>query len=548
MEEDGAHGRRTFLKAAGSAAAAVSVAGCIGGGNDGGGDGPSGTIQYTRGSGSQTLDIHNTTSGEVAKVTNQIYDKLIEFKPGKNQIKDGLAKEYNFDGKTATLTLREGVKFHNGEEFTAQDFKATYRRFTDSNYKHYPGVENVSAYAGITFGKVKSVTVKGDYKLEFQLKQKYAPFLRNLAIFAAGVLSKKEIESKTKFSTNAVGTGPFKLEEYKDSGNRILLSYNENYWGKGPKVEKVVFNTVGENSTRAQKLINGGTQLIDGVDAEAANQIKKSDGVELKQFKGANTGYMALNMARFEPFRKKKVRQAMNYAIDTEVIVNKIFAGFAEQSSHPLPKNILGYNKNLDPYPHDPKKAKQLLKEAGHGGGLEFELATFKNPRPYIPSPVDAAQQVRTDLGKVGVSITINQMSWDPFLNYTTSGKHDACFLGWMVDNGDPDNFYYSLLHPGVKSPPNKDWVSFDTKGYNTTNASAWANKKFMDTITEAQKISNDKTKRGKRYHEAGKITHEEAPWVFLNHADELRGVASSVSEYTPAAIGGPFLRLISVK
>ncbi|RRJ28909.1 ABC transporter substrate-binding protein [Halocatena pleomorpha] len=551
METDGTHSRRTFLKAAGATMATVSVAGCTGSPKDtssGGGDGPSGTLMYSRGARNSTLDIHVTTSGEDVKVTNQIYDKLIDFKPGQNQITGSLAKEYTLDGTTASLTLREGVKFHNGDEFTAQDFEATYRRLTDPEYKHYIGKKNVSAYSNIVFGQIKSVSVVGDYELEIELTKKFAPFFRNLAIFAGGVLPKSEIESGTDFSTTAIGTGPFTLDQYEQNGRQIRLRANENYWNDGPEVSKVIFSTVGENSTRVSQLISGKTHIIDGIDPDGVSRIENNDGVSVQQKVGLNVGYLALNMERMKPFRKKSVRKAMNYAINTKVIVEEIFSGLATQSSQPIPESVMGYNENIDPYPHDPQQAKTLLKEAGHGNGFNMELAVFKNPRPYIPSPIQTAEQVKSDLSAVGINAEISQMSWEPYLEYTQTGKHDACFLGWNTDNGDPDNFYYPLLHPAVESPDGQDWVSFDTDGYQTTNASGWANQEFMSSVEEARSITGSVQEREGLYREAGKLAHDEAPWVFLDHTNVLRGVSNSVSDYNVSAVGGPFLRTVSVE
>lgn len=551
MEADGIHSRRTFLKATGATVATVSVAGCTGSPKDNStsdGSGPSGTLTYSRGAGNTTLDIHVTTSGEDVKVTNQIYDKLIDFKPGQNQITGSLAKNYDLNGTTASFTLREGVKFHNGDEFTAQDFKATYRRLADPKYEYYIGKKNVSAYANIAFGQIKSVTVAGDYELNIESTEKFAPFFRNMAIFAGGVLPKSEIESETDFSTNAIGTGPFKLDKYQNSGRRIRLVANENYWGDGPKVKQVIFNANGENSTRVSQLLGNETDIIDGIGSEGISRIKNNNGVSLKKKTGLNVGYLALNMERVKPFRKKKVRQAMNHAINTKVIVNEIFSGLATQSSQPIPEAVMGYNENIDPYPHDFKKARTLLQEAGYGDGFDIELASFKNPRPYIPSPLQAAEQIRSDLTQVGINAEINQMSWDPYLEYTQTGKHDACLLGWNSDNGDPDNFYYPLLHPAVESPDGKDWVSFNTDGFQTTNASAWANQKFMSMVEEARTTTGGVQKREQLYKELGTLTHDEAPWVFLDHAKVLRGVSNRVSGYDVAAVGGPFLHTVSVE
>ena len=575
MSSDNGTDRRSFLKAAGGAAAAATVAGCLGGGGGGGnggggggngngsggggggnGGGSGGTLVYARGSHSATLDPQNTTSGEDAKVTNQIYDQLIMFKPGESSLRSGLATDYSLDGTTTKLTLRKGVKFHNGEEFTASDFKATYRRFTDENYQYYPSADGetpyISGYGPFTLGDwVKSVKTNGKYDMEIELTQKYAPFLRNLAMFASSVHSEKAIKEKgKKLAKEPVGTGPFELDTLDDSNERILLTKNGDYWGNGPKVDEVVFNTIGQTSTRGQAVVEGEADIIDGLDAETSQQVKGSDGASLEQTDGINVGYMAFNMARVEEFRKKKVRLAISHAINTKAIVDDIYRGFAQQASQPIPPNLLGHNESLNPYPQDTEKAKQLLSEAGVGDGFSFELSTFKNPRGYNPSPIQTAEQVKSDLNKIGINVTINQMSFDPFLNYTDQGKHDACFLGWYTDNADPDNFCYALLHPQVEKseiPQGQDWVSFDTEGFNTLNVAAWANEEYMDLTEQGQKAYQDAERR-KLYKQAAKIARDEAPWVFIDNAKELRGVSNRVSGYTVSAIGGPYLNRLSVQ
>ena len=559
-------GRREFLKTAGAGAAAVSIAGCLGDGGSGGGGGSSGngsggsggggggsgeTLVYSRGSHSATLDPQNTTSGEDVKVTNQIYNQLVQFVPGKTELESGLATEYNLEGTTATMKLREGVQFTNGEEFTASDFVATYKRFTQPSYQYYPGDDYISAYGAFTLGDwVKSVNSNGKYDLTIELNQKYAPFLRNLAMFATSVLSEKAIEEKGDvLAREPVGTGPFKLDQLDDSGQRIKLSRNNNYWGQGPNVDSVIFTTIGENSTRAQALGQGEADVVDGLGTQSSKQVRSSDSAELVSKQGINTGYMAFNMARKEQFRDKRVRQAISYAIDTQAIVENVFEGFAVQASQPIPSNLFGYNDDLDPYPHDPQKAKSLLQEAGQGSGFSFELATFQNPRGYNPSPLQAAETVRSNLGEVGITVNINQQAFDPFLEYTAQGKHDACFLGWYTDNADPDNFYYALLHPGVSRdqiPQGQDWVPFDTEGFNTLDVAAWANPEFMRVVEEAQRVYGE-SERATRYQQAAQIAHDEAPWVFMDHAKELRGVSNRVQGFTLAPIGGPYLNIVSL-
>ncbi len=548
--------RRSLLKAAGGAAASASVAGYVDTGSaedvqQGDGQQGGGTLTYARGNDSGTLDPQNTTSGEDVKVTNQIYDRLIEFEPGQSSLIEGLATEWSLDGQQATVTMREGATFHNGDECTVDDFIATYRRFTDSNYEYYPGDEYVSSYGPFTLGNwVSGVEKNGDYEMTIQLEQRYAPFLRNLAMFASSVLSEQAIQERgTDLSQNPMGTGPFVFENWDQGNQRIRLSANQNYWGQGPNVDEVVFTAIGSNTTRAQTLVSGGANIIDGLGAQAAQIVDQSENAELLEKQGINIGYLAFNMARVEAFRDKRVRQAISYAINTEAIVNTIFRGIAVQASQPIPSNVFGYNEELDPYPHDPQQAQQLLNDAGYGDGFTFELATFQNPRAYNPSPIQAAQTVKSNLEQVGITVNINQQPFNPFLNYTSSGKHDACFLGWMTDNADPDNFYYALLHPGVSQdqvPQDQDWVSWDTEGLNTLDVAAWANTEFMDVTERAQQTYN-REERADLYRQAAEIAHEEAPWVFMDHAKELRGVGSNVENFVVAPIGGPFLKQVSL-
>ncbi|MFB6154048.1 MAG: ABC transporter substrate-binding protein [Halodesulfurarchaeum sp.] len=568
--------RRNFLKAAGGATVAATLAGCAGGGGEEtptatetstpGEETPTATetstpgeettvLTYSRGNGSGTLDPQNTTSGEDVKVTNQVYDTPIGFKPGTTQLTQGLAKSWNLSGTTATLTFREGVKFHNGDELTAGDFVATYRRFTDPDYEYYPGQGYTSAYAAFTLGSwIDTISTPSKYKVEMQLSQKYAPFLRNLAMFASSVLSETAIKNRGKgLQSHPVGTGPFQFVRWNTGNQRIRLEANPDYWGEGPHVDEVLFTAITSNTSRAQTLVTGGADIIDGLGAQSSQIVENASNSTLKSIPGINVGYMAMNMAVFEPFRDKKVRQAINYAINTKAIVNTIYRGIAQQASQPITEAVLGYNEDIDPYPYDPEKARSLLDEAGYTGDSRFgfELSTFQNPRTYNPSPIQAAQTVKSNLSEVGIEVTINQMPFNPFLSYTSSGKHDACFLGWMTDNADPDNFYYALLHPQLPEedlpPEGQNWVdAWGDSDFNTLNVSAWAHSEYMQLVEEGQTTYDPKV-RAQKYRQAAQIFHEQAPWVTIDHAKALRGIRNNVQNFVVAPISGPFLNRVTL-
>ena len=570
MSGDGVD-RRDFLKAAGGAAATASVAGCTGNGGD---DGGGGTLVYARGDHPTNYDPQQTTSGEVAKVTNQMFDTLIQFEAGSGgALEEGLASDWSLEGETVTLTLKEGITFHNGEAFTAEDFKATFRRFTDAEYDYYLGDTNRSGYGPFTLGNwVESVDASDDYEMELSLTQKYAPMLRNLAMFASAVLSKAHIESlgeapavpegdetptednpQIELGTEPIGTGPFEFDNLNNSDQRVRLAANDDFWGPGPNVDEVVFKTVTQNSTRVQEIINGSSHITDNLDADGFQEAQDAGTAELKRKNGINQGYMAMNMARKEEFRDRNVRLAVSHAVNTEVIVNDIYQGFAAQSDQPTPPDVTGHNDDLEPYPTDKEQAEELLAEAGYEDGFELELATFSNPRGYNPSPIQTANQVRSDLEDIGLTVNINQFEeFTPYLSYTSEGRHDACFLGWYTDNADPDNFLYVLCDPKVDIeavPDGQDWVSFDTEGYSTLNVSGWANTEFMEMVRDAQG-TYDNDERESTYEEANKLVHDEAPWVFIDYAETLRAVNEQVvaDSYTVSSVGGPYLNTVELQ
>ena len=547
MIESNQSSRRSFLKTVGGAAAVAtttSLAGCSGSGG-GGGDG-GGTLRYGRSAHSETLDPQNTTSGEVSKVTNQIYDGLVDFEPGEAAITESLATEWSMDGTNVSLTLREDATFDDGSNFTAEDFVATYRRFVDEEYEYY--FENASVYGPFTLGNwIEEVSADGDYSVTVTLTQPYAPFLRNLAMFAAVVLPRSGIEGDTDFSTEANGTGPFQLDELDNANGRIRLTPNDEYWGDGPSLSELLFIERGQNSTRAQALVEDELEIIDNLGPDTIATVEDADNTEIARGQGINIGYMAFNMSRVEEFRDARVRRAISLAIDTQSIVEEVYDGIATEADQPCPPALFGYSDDIDPYPRDVDQAQSLLEEAGYEDGFSFELTTFQNARGYNPAPLPTAETIRTNLADVGIEVTIDDRQFSDYLTYTGEGNHDASLSGWYTDNADPDNFYYVLLHPQVEASDGQDWVDWDTDGFNTSNRSAWANQEYMDLVEEAQRTA-DQSARADLYHQAAQIAHDEAPWVYLDYADEIRGVSSRVSGYTVAAIGGPFLHLVEVE
>jgi peptide/nickel transport system substrate-binding protein len=475
--------------------------------------------------------------------------------PGTTNITEGLATGWTLEGTTLRFELREGVTFHNGEEFTADDVVATIRRYIDPSYEHHPGEEYITGSGNQEIGQYLSDggwTVEDDYTVSFELGAPFAPLLRNWASYNEPMYSKKAIEEKGKgLSTEPVGTGPFQLKNWDQGNKRLRLEANDNYWGEGPKVDEVLFRVIPQNTTRAQALDSGDIDIADGLSPQAIRIIESSSNAKMFGVEGLNTGFLAPNMAQREEFRNKKVRQAMNYAVDTKAIANTIFEGIAVPSSQAIPPTLWGHNDDLDPYPNDPERAEQLLAEAGFDDGLSFEISVMTNPRPYMPAPVQMAEVVKSNLAEVGIDVTLNKFPWGEYISHILAGKHEACFLGHFAVSPDPSFFAHVLLHPQIdreKVPENQDWIPWDTEGYNKFGMNAWANKEYMRMVEEAQQ-TYDQNERTNLYEEAMAFAHEEAPWVFIDHAKYLRGVHNRVGGWVPdQQITGPFLWLVSVE
>jgi len=573
----GNSGRRSFLKAAGGAVVTTALAGCSGDNpaetdtdsNTDSGDSDSdsteseseqqsqgGTLTYARANSSKTLDPQQGRSTEDSKVQNQIFDTLTEMKPGTAELKAGLATEWEVvDETTIRFKLREGVSFHNGEELTADDVIATYRRYADPDYEYYLGDSLVSA-AELVYTAVEDVEVDGDYSVLTSLSRPFAPVLNNFAQYHFGIfpasLIKEAGDQQGNLGEEPVGTGAFQFDNWNKSNQTVRLKAFDDYWGDGANVDEVVFEVIKSSSSRAQTLDTGGADVIDGLGQQSMQLVRGSDNAEMLRKPGLNFGFMSMNMTEVEAFRDDRVRAAFNHAIDTETIVSEIFGDLAQPASQSLPEPMTGHNEDLELWPYNPEKAQQLLEEAGHTD-LELELTVMTNSRPYIPAPQPLSNTIKSYLEEVGVTININRMAWSPMLKYTLGEiNHELCFLGWSSVSGSPNDLTYPLFHPGVSPeevPEGQNWVSKEKimEERNSNTVTGWANKEYMRLIEEAQ-ASYDTSVQEENYSQAMKILHDSPCDVMLTHASLQVGVHNRVNNYTQAAVKGPFLDLVSLE
>ena len=489
-----------------------------------------GTLIFGRGGDSTSLDPSRTTEGETFKVTKNIFETIVDFEEGGTEIVPGLAHDWDVaeDGLTYTFHLEEGVKFHDGTDFNAEAVVKNFERWAGGNAEQFPYYNSMfGGFEGDEGHVIESVTAEDDNTVVFKLKRPQAPFLKNLAMdmFAIASPTAYEEQGDDEFERNPVGTGPFKFVEWKPNDS-ITIEKNEDYWQDGlPKLDKVVFRSIPDNSARLNALLAGEIDLADGINPSDGDAIESNDDLQLIERPSMNVGYLGLTVTR-EPFDNKLVRQAMNYAIDKQAIIDTFFEGRADIAVNPMPPSIEGYNEDIEGYEYDPEKAKELLEEAGYGDGFEMELWAMPVPRPYMPDGQKVAELMQKNLADIGVTAEIVSHEWATYLELAEKGDADAFMLGWTGDNGDPDNFLYVLL---------------DEDNIGSNNYTYFKHDEMHDLFIEAQ-TEVDQEKRNELYKKAQEIIHEEAPWVPIAHSTPLLGATKDLSGLVPHPTGSDLL------
>ncbi|MGB9847359.1 MAG: ABC transporter substrate-binding protein, partial [Desulfotomaculales bacterium] len=282
----------------------------------------------------QTLDPSRACDYASARVTANLYEGLVKFRPGSLEIEPALAKEWEIsaDGLTWTFHLRPGVTFHDGTPFNAQAVKFNVDRLLNKK----------DAYGQLVYGMVEAVEATDELTVRFRLKFPYAPFLNNLALFfAAPVISPEAVKKYGDgLATHPVGTGPFFLEKW-EKGKEIILAANPSYWGTKPAAGRIVFRLERDSRKRAALLLNGRADVIDASPEEIPSLSAK--GCQIWRITGPDVSYLGFYTNK-KPFSDAAVRQAACRAIDNERLVRELFGNMAVPASGPLPPDTLGYD------------------------------------------------------------------------------------------------------------------------------------------------------------------------------------------------------------
>ncbi len=464
----------------------------------------------------KSLDPGTVTAVNDFRILMNMYDGLVRYKNGSLEIEPSLATSWsiNEDGTEYTFELRNDVKFHDGTDFDAADVKFNFDRMLDENHPyHNTGPFPLSFF----FSAIETVEAVDADTVKFKLKNPYAPFLSNLAYPTGLIVSPEAVEKQgIEFGRNPVGTGAFKFAQW-ESNAKVVLVRNEHYWEGAPALEAVVFRPITDANTRVAEMLSGGLDIMVEVAPDSVAQFQGS-GYNLLEQAGPHLWFLILN-TKEGPFADKRVRQAVNYAIDKKTLVEQVLQGTAQVASGPTPPAFSwAYNESLQPYPYDPAKAKQLLKEAGQENAtLTFYVTEGGSG---MLDPISMGTAIQADLAKVGLKVKIETYEWNTFLgkvNPGLEGKADMAEMAWMTN--DPDTLPFLALRTEA-------WP--DKGGFN----SGYYSNLEVDKLLDAARKSTDQAERAKLYKEMQVIVQDDAPWAFIANWKQNAATTDSVKGF----------------
>lgn len=507
------------------------------------------------------LNVGDTASHDVAY---NIYNGLVAYRASiKNKgesltdIVPDLAEKWTVskDEKTFTFYIRKGVKFHNGRELTADDIKYNIERIANPKnaskglwtLRALPikGIEKFQQDAkdGKKDLNLEGVKIKDSYKVEITLEKSIPFALHVLAMSYYLIAPKEEIEKWGKdFTFHPIGTGPFKFKEW-NKGKEIILEKNTEYFEKGlPHLDKLVYEIIPSNIIRFGRFENGQLEHIDNASIPSSrfeslindprwnplgtDKIREietiQDTSETLILKKPNLSSEYLGMdTKSELFSDKNVRKAINYAIDKQKIVDRVYNGRRVISTGILPKGFPGFDEKREvPYPYDPDKALELLNKAGwkdsnndgilDKDGKKFTVSLWFNQREELSA---LCSSVQADLSDIGIDIETRALQWSPYVEKIR--KNEAIFYryAWMADYPDPDNFL---------------WTLFSSDNLGGDNNTRYSNPQVDKLLNQARSIT-DWNKRVDLYRKAEEIIIDDAPWVFVDNEVSYKVVQSYV-------------------
>ncbi len=466
----------------------------------------------------KSMDPHVVTAVNDFRILVNVYDGLVRYKSGTLEVEPALAEswEISADGLTYTFNLRDGVRFHDGTPFNAEAVKFNFDRMLDESHPfHDTGPFPLSFF----FGSIASTDVVDELTVRFTLSDPYGPFLSNLAYPTGLMVSPTAVETHgAEFGRNPSGTGPFIFSVW-ESNRQVALERNANYWDGAPPLRGVVFRPITDANARVTEMLSGGIDMMVEVPPDNVALFNDDPQFTLHEQAGPHLWFLILNL-REQPFDDVRMRQAVNYAIDKQSLVDNVLQGTATVATGPTPAAFSwAYNDSLEPYPYDPDRARALIAEAGYGDGVEITFYVTEGGSGML-DPVPMGTAIQADLAAVGIDAKIETYEWNTFLgrvNPGLEGKADMAEMAWMTN--DPDTLPFLALRTAAMP---------EDGGFN----SGYYSNPAVDALLEDARRSTDQAERARLYREMQEIVYEDAPWAFIASWKQNAVTTDQVSDF----------------
>ncbi len=461
---------------------------------------PRGELVVCQGAEVNSLDIARHISIVDINYSHQVFDMLY-LRDGQGNPQPRLAVSHKLINETTwEFKLRRGVKFQNGTVMTAKDVKFSIDRMTDPQSK---------VFFAPFYATIQEVKVLDDSTIQIVTKSPDPLLLKrlshNIFILPSDLVKEQGAEA---FFQHPIGTGPFKFVSWVRN-DRMIFEANEAYWEGTPKVKRVIFRPVPEVATRIAELQTGNADIIVNVPPFLVPQVKDSPIATVQSIPSGRAMYVYINCLTEGPLKNKKVRQALNYAVDKKAIIDNILKGSGVPMAVGITPYHWGYDPSLKPYPYDPVKAKKLLAEAGYPSGLKL---VFNSPSGRYLMDKEVSEAIAGMLNDVGVQTDMKIHEFGSYVQILTGKKlQDLGFQSWGNPMHDADGTFSILYTP--------------------TAFNYFSNPELTAKISSAR-TTMDQKKRLDLYKEIQREIFEEAPMIFLYQQIDHYGVSRKVKGF----------------
>lgn len=458
----------------------------------------------------QTLDPADFSHRQTEAMLRQIYEGVSTYTPEREIVYELAESIRAIDDVTYEIKVRQGVTFHDGTPLTAKDVAFSINRLV----KEGAMAGRTSQRRGL-MGPTQEAILVDDYTVHVKLAHPWPLFERfiPLQMIVPHTVGDDYIEQP-------IGTGPFVFEEWV-RGSHFSVVRNENYWGKKPNIDRVVFRFIKDDSARVAAVRSGEVDIAILLPHHEVPTLDKARNLEVISVPGTRSFFLEMNVNK-PPFNDIRVRQAIAYAIDVDTVIDILYGGRATRIPCILSPQAFAYHDGLEPYPYDPQKARQLLAEAGYPNGFEFELDVVDLHRAR-------AEIYQAMLAEVGIKVNIRtwpssgalKEAWWQAKKLPPEQQRDAVLNDWGNSSLDP----YDIIIPKFHS---------DAFGLGRGNYSGYANAE-VDQLLEASLEATTNEERRELFLRVQEIVYQELPMVFEFVPHEIYGVNRRVKDFRPS-------------